>query len=200
MILCCDHAGKNPPRMLGWLQKFLRIVRARRHSLRVDLTHKSGLSPEQSGEQLVNTVLPAYRSRKCSAKPSGPADFVLATSLQDPDVCGRVDWKSIVPVYSRDLHLANKDLEEFHFCRVSPHQRQTIESHIRHCDGCRGALDELREFIELWREMNASAAGFTEISSRAEVEGREVERSSGLKIQASGIERPQHVIQNKSAR
>jgi Zn-finger nucleic acid-binding protein len=97
----------------------------------------------------VNKVLPAHRSRKCSAKRSRPADLVLATNLQNPDVCGTVDWKSIVPIYSRDIHPANEDLEELHFGRISTQQRQNIESHIHHCDRCRGAVADLREFVEL---------------------------------------------------
>ena len=92
-------------------------------------------------------VLPTDWSSERTVKRPGPVDLLRASNLKDWDVCGRVHWKSTVPIYSQDIHPANEDLEEFHFGRVSAHQRQNIESHLHHCNSCRGLLEDLREFI-----------------------------------------------------
>src|ERR1700719_133408 len=105
-------------------------------------------------------MLPAHRSSETHRK-TGTLDLVLAPSLRDPDVCGTIDWKSIVPTYSRDVHPSNEDLEEFLFSRVSTRQRQNIESHIRRCDGCRGALADLWEFI-VWLAVGCNQNGETD--------------------------------------
>jgi hypothetical protein len=92
-------------------------------------------------------MLPVPRSSKRAVKRLGPADILLASVHKDSGALERIHWKFIIAMYSRDIHPANEDLEEFHFGRASAHQRQNIESHLHHCDSCRGLLEDLREFI-----------------------------------------------------
>jgi hypothetical protein len=91
-------------------------------------------------------VLPAHWSSESAVKRLGHSDL-LVSSQKDAGVCGGVQSKSKISIYSRDIHPAGEDLEEFHFGRVSANQRQNIEVHLHECDSCRGLLEDLREFI-----------------------------------------------------
>src|SRR5579864_4194234 len=45
------------------------------------------------------------------------------------------------------VHPAPEDLEEYYFARFDWQQRQTIESHLAHCDSCVRELGDLQEFV-----------------------------------------------------